>query len=99
MTNEKLEAIADKSAKKLKTLICENEDDIQEAISHAYIAAQDKEHETGTPQKVKIALTHKITLDMSDNTQIDALAWSVAHKSEITSEIPDPNQPELEGIE
>ena len=98
MQETKIEAIANKSAEQLRTLIIEQENDITEAIAHIYQAAQDKEQDTGTPQKVKVTLNHTIVLDMSENTQTDRLSYSVAHKAELSSTIPDPDSPELPGI-
>lgn len=98
MNTEKLEAIAELSAKQLKMLIAENEEGINEAIIHATEEAQIKSAETNQPQKVKIAITHKINLDLGANKQTDVISWTVAHKSEIEAEIPNHDQLDMDII-
>jgi hypothetical protein len=91
----KIEAIGKVSAIHLVELLSEHSDDIQEAIHHAYIQAQEKTEDTGKETDVKLVLTHKISIDFSLNEQKDSIHWNVAHKGEIKSTMHDPNQPEL----
>lgn len=93
MNYEKLSAIADRSARAVKTLILEMEEDIGEAVN---VAAEDAQ-ESGS-ESIKINLSHTITLDLAKNKQEDKLAFSVKHQSTVKGEIPDPNQPDLSGL-
>lgn len=90
MNAEKIEAIAAHSARNLKRLIIEMQDDISAAASAAAEQAEIDEKES-----VKITLSHSIVLDLSKNIQEDKLGVSVKRSAAITGFMPDPNQPEL----
>ncbi len=90
MNAEKIEAIATRSARNLKRLIVEMQDDIAAAASAAAEQAEIDEKES-----VKITLSHSIVLDLSKNTQEDKLGVSVKRTSSLVGFMPDPNQPEL----
>jgi len=90
MNNEKIEAIAKRSAHNVRTLICEMSDDITSAINAAAEQAQADGKENFT-----VTLSHSIKLDMGNDTQEDTLAVNVRHKATIEGKMPDPSQPEL----
>ena len=90
MDNEKIEAIAKRSARSIQCLISEMSEDIINAIHAATEQAQADGKENFT-----VTLSHSIKLDMGNDTQEDTLAVSVRHKKTIEGKMPDPSQPEL----
>lgn len=90
MNADKINAIAAKSADNLKHLFAEGTDAIAQAIA---AAAEEAEHQG--KESVVITLGHQIKLDLGKDSQTDTLSWSVKHKLDACSQIPDPNQPEL----
>ncbi len=92
MKPEQLDTIADESAQNLKTLISESNREILEAVAFALEQAQEEKEDTGVLPKVKISLNHKLEIDLVKFEQLDRLTWSVIHKQEIVSVLPDPNQ-------
>jgi len=90
MDHDKIEAIATRSSRNVKTLICEMSKDITDAITAAAEQAQADGKENFT-----VTLSHSIKLDMGNNTQEDTLSVSVRHKGTIEGKMPDPSQPEL----
>ena len=91
VTNEKLERIARLSAQRLPVLIGEMEEDILLAIRKKVEEAQALNKE-----KVSFSLTHTIKLDLGKDSQTDSLAVGIRVKNEISGELPDPDQTEME---
>ena len=90
--NEKLKAIAEKAGADLVALVIEGEQKILDAWSEAEQSAQDNE----TAPKFKLAFS--VSLDLDKDAMTTELAWNVKHKLSTACQIPDPNQPELEGV-
>lgn len=95
MKTERIEQIAEIAAENLKELIMESEEQILEAIKHAAEEAQIKSEETGRDVPLKLALGHKISIDLGSNELTNTLSWSVPYKNWMTTTLQDPNQPEL----
>jgi hypothetical protein len=90
MNNDKLQAIAQRSASNLVSLFAEG----AEAIA-AGIAAAAEEAEAQGKESIVVTINHAIRLDLGKDSQSDSLSWAVRHKLETCNAIPDPNQPEL----
>lgn len=90
--NEKLKLIADKAAADLIALIKDGEDKIREAWT------QCEEEALANEQKPKFKMALAITLDLDKDQMETALSFGIKHKLSVTCEIPDPSQPDLEGV-
>ena len=84
--NDALKAIRDKSALNFKSLF----DDLAPQIQGAMQQVEDGKAFT---------LSHSVKIDIGKDKQIDKLGFSMKTEDEIECGIPDPNQPELAGIE
>lgn len=87
--NAKLEAIAEQAAERLKALIKDGEKNILEAWSAA------EEEALLNEAKPTFRLGFTIALDLDADKATYTLGFSIRHKLEINSPIPDPNQMEL----
>lgn len=90
--NAKLEMISRRACLDLAAFIAEAEPKLLEAWCAAEQEAQDNE------TKPKFKMSMGITLDLDSNDMETALTFGVRHKLSRNGEIPDPNQPELEGV-
>lgn len=90
--NQKLEAIANKASTDLIALVKDGE----EKILEAWNAAEEEGQLNECPPKLKLSLA--ITLDLEKDAMETALSFGIKHKLSVSCSIPDPNQPELDGV-
>ena len=86
----KIDAIAMQSAKNLLTLMGEMRDEIAEAMVKIIEHSQSEDGDAA-----KMTISHSIVLDLVKNKQEDKIAFSIKQSGKISSEMADPNQPEL----
>lgn len=91
ISNERLQQIAAKAAKKLPELIGEREADI---LSDFHAAVQDA-HEDEDAKMPKLKLGFKLEYDLQTNALGLSLQWTVSRKASDVVQLEDPNQTQL----
>lgn len=91
ISNERLQQIAAKAAKKLPELIGEREADI---LPDFHAAVQDA-HEDEDAKMPKLKLGFKLEYDLQTNALGLSLQWTVSRKASDVVQLEDPNQTQL----
>lgn len=99
ISNERLQQIAAKAAKKLPELIGEREADIlpdfHAAVLPDFHAAVQDAHEDEDAKMPKLKLGFKLEYDLQTNALGLSLQWTVSRKASDVVQLEDPNQTQL----
>lgn len=95
INNQRLGQILDKAADQLKTLMHERGDDIQKAWNETIEEAHENEKDSLPALKLGLG----VTVDLEDDSVESTIRFNCAYTSKVSSKLPDPNQPELEGMD
>jgi hypothetical protein len=78
----------------LRELLLECEEGIGEAVAEQFEA-----DDAASKEKTKLPLTFRVELDITDGKVNSTLSWAVRRKAALTTDLEDPNQPGLPGME
>jgi hypothetical protein len=94
ISNARMVAFQNQIVKQVRELLFEREEDILKAWQKSIEEAQNNDDKF-PPLKLSIGAT----VDLEAGKIETALAFSTRYKSTISSNLPDPNQPEIPGLE
>lgn len=93
--NQRLEQIANAANALFPTLVSERESEILRDYSDSVNAA----HDEGGDKLPKLKLKFDVSFDLAKSELDVALTWTVSRKEVASVKLPDPQQPELPGVE